>query len=42
MQKGGKVRMTYRERGQMVTAHSSCRDRRRCVIGKNTKHKVKR
>lgn len=39
---GKKVRMIYRERGQTVTAHSSYRDRKGCVIGKDTKQKVKR
>ena len=36
------MRMIYREREQMATAPSSCRDRRGCVIGKDTKHEVKR
>lgn len=42
---GGKkvtvYRTIYRERGQTVTAHSSYRDRKVCVIGKDTKQKVK-
>lgn len=36
------MRTIYRERKQMVTAHASCRDRRGCVTGKVTKHKVNR